>query len=365
MIRDRLVAGLCDRALSEQLQMDPELTLDKAIACIYQSERMKKQQELPEEAFKANNSASDISGVLSCSQQTSQENVDESLDTDDVDNCIESSNPGGGKPHHCSYCGSSFQKVRDLMRHQRTHTGEKPHHCPVCNKSFARLDKLKLHQEIHTGVKPHSCPDCEKSFARLDKLQLHQRTHTGVKSHHCPDCDRSFSRLDKLNSHKKSHGTETVNFHPTDSLKDIKTSSKVRESRTYQSRIKATTPREEETQDTDDSDEWTPRSRSGGEKPHYCSDCGRSFRKVRDLMRHQRTHTGEKPHHCPVCNRGFARLDKLKLHQEVHTGVKPHSCPDCEKSFARLDNLKLHQKIHMKKELNLVALKNIFFKNNL
>ena len=31
MIRDRLVVGLCDASLSERLQMDADLTLEKAI----------------------------------------------------------------------------------------------------------------------------------------------------------------------------------------------------------------------------------------------------------------------------------------------------------------------------------------------
>ncbi|KAJ8003440.1 hypothetical protein DPEC_G00148350 [Dallia pectoralis] len=122
MIRDRLVAGLCDRALSEQLQLDPELTLDKAIACIYQSERVKKQQGLPEQTDTTNASASHVIGELSCCQQASQESVEELLDVDGAYKCVENSNPGGGKPHQCAYCGSGFQRVRDLKRHQQTHT---------------------------------------------------------------------------------------------------------------------------------------------------------------------------------------------------------------------------------------------------
>ena len=42
MIRDRIVVGLQDASLSERLQMDPELTLDKAIFTARQSEAVKK-----------------------------------------------------------------------------------------------------------------------------------------------------------------------------------------------------------------------------------------------------------------------------------------------------------------------------------
>ena len=45
LIRDRLVVGICDNALSERLQMEAELTLDKAKRLIRQREAVKEQQE--------------------------------------------------------------------------------------------------------------------------------------------------------------------------------------------------------------------------------------------------------------------------------------------------------------------------------
>ena len=44
MIRDRLVVGLQDASLSEKLQLDPDLTLDKAVNKVRQNEAVKKQQ---------------------------------------------------------------------------------------------------------------------------------------------------------------------------------------------------------------------------------------------------------------------------------------------------------------------------------
>ena len=44
MIRDRIVVGLRDAALSERLQTDSELTLDKAITMARQTEAVKEQQ---------------------------------------------------------------------------------------------------------------------------------------------------------------------------------------------------------------------------------------------------------------------------------------------------------------------------------
>lgn len=55
MIRDRLVVGIRDKRLSESLQMDAELTLDKAVLKIRQSELVKKQQDLLKTNFKQEN----------------------------------------------------------------------------------------------------------------------------------------------------------------------------------------------------------------------------------------------------------------------------------------------------------------------
>lgn len=45
LIRDRLVVGLLDRSLSEKLQLDADLTLDKAVNTARNSEAVKSQQE--------------------------------------------------------------------------------------------------------------------------------------------------------------------------------------------------------------------------------------------------------------------------------------------------------------------------------
>ena len=46
LIRDRMVVGLRDATLSEKLQMDPDLTLEKAVTSARQRESVRKQQPL-------------------------------------------------------------------------------------------------------------------------------------------------------------------------------------------------------------------------------------------------------------------------------------------------------------------------------
>ena len=52
LIRDRIVVGLLDSKLAEKLQLDPELTLTKAMHQARQSEAMKRQQTLMKNDFK-------------------------------------------------------------------------------------------------------------------------------------------------------------------------------------------------------------------------------------------------------------------------------------------------------------------------
>ncbi|KAL7882169.1 hypothetical protein AOLI_G00090180 [Acnodon oligacanthus] len=60
MIRDRLVLGLRDKKLSEQLQMDPEMMLERAVNRVRQSELVKKQQDMLKSNFKGDSAGVNI-----------------------------------------------------------------------------------------------------------------------------------------------------------------------------------------------------------------------------------------------------------------------------------------------------------------
>ncbi len=65
MVRDKLVVGLRDRKLSEQLQMDPELTPEKAVTTAHQREQIKKQQEMLKTNFQGEIASSHVDSVNS------------------------------------------------------------------------------------------------------------------------------------------------------------------------------------------------------------------------------------------------------------------------------------------------------------
>ncbi|KAE8577794.1 hypothetical protein XENTR_v10023057 [Xenopus tropicalis] len=189
----------------------------------------------------------------------------------------------------CPECGKCFAQKAHLIVHHRTHTGEKPFACSDCGKCFRQNSQLNAHQRIHKGEKPFSCSECGKRFTLRSHLIVHQRTHTGEKPFCCSECGKCFSDKSQLNVHHQRHT---------------------------------------------------------GKKPFSCSECGKCFTARASLNAHQKIHFGGKTFACPECAKCFTHRSQLNLHLKIHTGEKPFSCSKCGKCFARPSNLASHHRVH-------------------
>lgn len=130
MNRDRLVVGLRDKKLSEQLQMDPDLTLEKAVTKVRQSEQVKKQQDMLKNNFKAEVSSEVDAVSVSGKYRQQRAKV-----------------PAQRSREHaqCGRCGREAHSVQQCPARDAT--------CNSCKKRghFAKVCKSNTISEINTA----------------------------------------------------------------------------------------------------------------------------------------------------------------------------------------------------------------------
>lgn len=85
------------------------------------------------------------------------------------------------------------------------------------------------------------------------------------------------------------------------------------------------------------------------EKRLKCDICRKVFIAKRYMTRHLRRHRIEKPFPCTVCGKSFKDLLGFNIHMKVHAGMKPHECKEkgCFEKFSTRNQLLVHRVTHM------------------
>ncbi|KAG8524035.1 LOW QUALITY PROTEIN: Zinc finger protein 169 [Galemys pyrenaicus] len=196
--------------------------------------------------------------------------------------------------HVCPGCDRGFCQSSDLIKHQRTHTGEKPYICKECRQGFGRKSSLSIHQRKHCGEKPYMCRECGRHFRYTCSLTNHKRIHSGERPFLCLECGRSFLQKIALILHNRTHMEEKPFVCPDCGRE-----------RLLPEGIAPPTP------------DLTFR-------PFLCLECGHGFRQQSLLLSHQVTYSGEKPYVCPDCGHGFRQ--KVTLDTRGHTQGRDLTC---------------------------------------
>ncbi|XP_008822284.1 zinc finger protein with KRAB and SCAN domains 5 isoform X3 [Nannospalax galili] len=289
-------------------------------------------------------------------------------------------NSNSQRGHRCGDCGKFFLQASNFIQHRRIHTGEKPFKCGECGKSYNQRVHLTQHQRVHTGEKPYKCQVCGKAFRVSSHLVQHHSVHSGERPYGCNECGKSFGRHSHLIEHLKRHFREKSQRCNDKRSKNTKLNVKKKISEFSEAdkelleKIQRTASQVQshgegsDHQDKEDRQQGivmkellgqpssrrmnchevtcVPKKSSPGERPHKCSECGKSFIQSAHLIQHQRIHTGEKPFRCDECGKSYNQRVHLTQHQRVHTGEKPYTCHLCGKAFRVRSHLVQHQSVH-------------------
>ncbi|XP_025999271.1 uncharacterized protein K02A2.6-like [Astatotilapia calliptera] len=179
MVRDRFVVGLKDKRLSEQLQMDPELTLEKALNRARQSELVKKQQEMLSTNFKMDITNSQLNRVHAKRQEGARPKQLTPLHKQTAKTQKE-------KKTQCRRCG-------DIKGHNLQQCPAREAACNYCKKKghFARMCRNKKLCEVNAAtVSENSDTDDEVAF--LGSLSADTKESPWVTEIHVDKCNTFF-----------------------------------------------------------------------------------------------------------------------------------------------------------------------------
>lgn len=137
MIRDRIVVGIRDTALSQKLQLDPDLTLEKAKTQVRQREAVQEHQQQMKGGFKT---SSPVDAVpVRRYQQREQRNK-----TTKTYQHARSDRPGQSTSDKCPRCGKgSHPRQQCPARDAICHSCKKKGHYSACCLSKSPKSALK------------------------------------------------------------------------------------------------------------------------------------------------------------------------------------------------------------------------------
>ena len=275
--------------------------------------------------------------------------------------------------HKCTTCGLVFIKARELIEHQRIHSGARLVRCYICDKDFTekglRLHTERFHKilEVKSQIKRTSkenisysedkisftsssedsddpddpgeiSSDEEVSPKRQKKVLAKIKSNPVEKrTDQCEICDKYFTKkglkLHQMRHHKNDNEDEAlrklVKPKKNPPLKKLFTCVYCEKKFSHLASMKV-----------------HEKVHLGG-KPHQCDMCEAKFSNKFDLFAHEKTHSASRPHKCDECTETFKTAESLRFHKLIHEESQPNVCQFCKKTFKNRNQLELHERVHI------------------
>ena len=275
--------------------------------------------------------------------------------------------------HKCHTCGLVCIKARELIEHQRIHSGAKLVKCNICDKDFTekglRLHSERFHKilEIKSQNKRASkenvnysedkitftsssedsdpedpaagAPSSEDEEQEPKPKQVKVKNVKLKRTEYCAPCEKYFTKkgikLHQIRHHKNEHKEETPNKLMKDKgkknppLKKLFSCGFCEKKFSHLASMKV-----------------HEKVHLGG-KPHQCDMCEAKFSNKFDLFTHEKTHSALRPHKCDECTETFKTSESLRFHKLIHEESQPNVCQFCQKTFKNKNQLDLHERVHV------------------
>ncbi|XP_067384981.1 zinc finger protein ZFMSA12A-like isoform X1 [Channa argus] len=218
------------------------------------------------------------------------------------------------------------------------------HKCTQCGKCFIYRYELLEHQRLHTGENPYKCSQCGKAFRRTSDMSTHRRTQCTKAAYICIKCGNSFQSIQEKFRHQCVQNVQKFNC--SQCGKSFKKMSLLGKHELTHTQNRIFTCRQCGEIYPSMSDLRTHQKVHPPELSNQCMQCGKFFSSAACLTAHELRHRQQKTQICVRCGKAFKNKHDLNLHMRSHTGERPFQCTYCGKRFSVSGNLNIHIRIH-------------------